>query len=243
MNNISRFKHLFGHGPQEIRKTCLLMPMLPKGILPALGIKNFIRGRIYASGSNRFLTLIQTGVGASFLGDAVLELLPTPCQNLIIFGSCGIIQQTAALQIGSLIIPSKSYALESFSQLLIPKISLPQPIYPDRELLKLFLKHCAQHYVPQANCIAFGSLKLEDNFKEFFLRNNIEIVDMESAALFSAAKHINRKALALFYATDILGIKPFFSPRSISERTSIQMAISKGINLIKSFSVVLSKDG
>lgn len=248
MKNHTRFQRLFGINPEDIHKNCILLPFLPKNALDILKVNRLHRGLLYATGSHRDFTLVRTGMGSSLLGDAVLELEHTPCRNLFLFGSAGLVQLGERLSLGSLVVPNSSYALESFSQLLSNTIPQIQPSGPDPELLRIFQEHCqgtplrCQSPLPQGICASMGSLVLEKDYKNYFTAQGIQLMDMESAAFYSAAKHIRCKALALFYITDILNDKPPFFLPTPKERLCIEQGVHKGLNLLVAFAKKLSSD-
>ena len=115
---MTKFETLFGMKETDIKNTCLLLPLIKKDMLYGLGIEKLARGRLYTSGNNSSFTIIHTGVGAGLLGDAALYLKNTDCQNIIAFGSCGLVDEVDDLNIGSLVTPSLSYSLESFTEML-----------------------------------------------------------------------------------------------------------------------------
>ena len=57
-------------------------------MLEEFGINKFHKGKPYGSGLQEHFTLIYTGMGSTLLGDAVMYLKDSPCQNLILFGAC-----------------------------------------------------------------------------------------------------------------------------------------------------------
>jgi len=238
---MEKFKTLFGIEKAEIKKTCILAPILTKGLLNGLNIQKIFKANLYASGNNDQVTLIHTLVGSSFVGDAVLQLADTNCQNFILFGSCGLVRKTSKLDLGTLVTPSESVAMESFSDLLSGKNNRFSSSHADKNFLNKFLHYLRQENIFSLRCASMGSLSLEKKFKTYFLKNNIEVLDMESSAFFLAAKHINKKALALFYVTDILQEKPLFTALSPDEKVSVRNASIKAIKLLRNFSNYLSK--
>lgn len=231
------FKTLFGLKPSQIRKNCILAPFLSKNMLKDFGIADLCKGVLYGAGnaSHLNLTLIRTGIGASLTGDAVLYLKETACENLILLGACGLVQEIRDLKIGSLVSPRQSFAYESFSSVLFSKFDRGTPSYPDRALLAEFLKNCEGENIQEVSCATFGSLKLEEKYKNYFVKNGIEALDMECSAFFHAAKAIRRKAFALLYATDVIGEKPLFSPASAEHKSSVLKTVKKAGSLLSSF--------
>ena len=231
---MSNFQFLFGQNKSSIRETCLLTPFLAKGMLKSLNISRLLKGNPYSSANNETLTLIQTHISAPYVGDAVLHLKDTPCKNLILFGSCGLVIETEKLKIGSLVSPEKAFELESFSQLL-------NNIYENRtcgvvnadETLLNNLKKISSDSIEIIQCASLGSLLLENLHKDLFIKKGINALDMECSAFFNAAKHIGKKAIAIFYAADILDKKNVFARHAQNDQTLINNAIARALKLIQ----------
>jgi purine-nucleoside phosphorylase len=206
------------------------MPLLTKNILNALGVKNFSRGKLYGTGNSKSFTVIHTGVGPTLLGDAVLYLEDTPCRNIILFGSCGLVREVKDLNIGGLVAPFESYSLESFSDMLHGNKDGWKIFEPDAILLKKLLEI---DKIKKVKCVTIGSLKLEEDYIDIFKEKGIEVADMECSALFSAAEHIKRSAIALFYITDIINKKPFYLDLNPKDRSAVSSSIKSAINILK----------
>ena len=137
---MSEFFSIFGIEEQQIKKNCVLAPFKSKNLLDHLSIGHLEKGRLYITGSNPAFTLITTGIGSALLGDAVLYLKDTPCENIILLGPCGLLKRTGGMDIGSLVIPSECYAFDSFIQMLSNSGSGRDVFYPDKILFEIFLE-------------------------------------------------------------------------------------------------------
>jgi purine-nucleoside phosphorylase len=229
---MTKFEIIFGIKKSEIKKTCILMPLLSKYTLDTFGIKNLSRGKIYSSGNTNHFTLINTGIGASFTGDAALHLSNTNCKNLILFGSCGLVKSPISLDIGSLVVPVKCYAMESFTNILLKKHDF-RTFFPDKTLINSFLNN--NKLVQKVNCATLGSLKLEEENLDLLADKNIHVVDMECSSLFSAAAHKHLKAMSLFYVSDIINEKPFYAKFGPKDKVNLLSSIKSGIKSLCSF--------
>jgi purine-nucleoside phosphorylase len=229
---MTRFETLFGIKESDIKDTCVLLPLIPKGALNKFNVKNLSRGKIYSSGTADHFTLINTGMGHAFTGDAVIYLSETRCKNIILFGSCGLVKPSASLDIGSLVAPMESYSMESFSDLLL-KDKVFKTFYPDKAFAESFLKTYTN--VQKVTCATLGSLKLEEENMPLFVEKKIDVVDMECSSLFSAAEHKHLKAMALFYVSDILNEKPFYEKLSREDEIKLSSSIESAIESICSF--------
>lgn len=237
---MNEFEILFGLKESQIKKTCILLPLFNKDMLKGFGTKAPSKGSLYACANNAPFTLIRTGVGAPFTGDAVLHLKQTPCENIILFGSCGLAREQKNLNIGSLLIASKAYNFESFSQLLFPQKSNNEEIFhADITLCDELLKLGEFKNIPKVNCATFGSLKLEKDYLNLLGQKDIAVVDMECSAFYAAANHINRRALAFFYVCDIIGKKDFYAPLTPKDSSSVSATIKKAAVILQKFAVHL----
>lgn len=232
---MSEVQNVFGIKKSEIRKTCVLAPVISKDLIAKLNIPNFARTNFYACGSNEHVTLIHTLMGASFVGDAVLHLAETPCERLILFGSCGLVTSAPSLKLGTIVTPFESYAMESFSDLLNNEKKQVDSFAADNDFLNKFLYCLRKENIPSVRCASFGSLVLEEKHKDFLLEENIQVLDMESSAFFFAAKHTHKKAVALFYITDILRDKPVFKPLSDKDQSLVTQSRSQAIDYLVTF--------
>ena len=229
---MTKFETLFGIRESEIKTTCVLVPILPKSVADLFGIKNLSKGKIYSSGNANSFTVINTGIGASFTGDAILYLSNTNCKNLILFGSCGLVKSSDSLNIGSLVAPVECYAMESFTDMLLKHHAF-KTFYPDKILLESFLNY--NKTILKVSCATLGSLKLEEDYMCLFAEKNIQVVDMECSGFFSAATHMNIKAMALFYISDLVNEKPFYEKLSTEDEIKLSGSIKSAIKSICSF--------
>ncbi len=228
------FKQLFGQKNTDIKKFCVLAPFYDQQLLKVLGVPKLRKGTIYASGNSEHLSLIHTRMGATFLGDAVLYLEDSPCQYLVLLGACG---ATGAgqdhLDIGQLTTPRGSYAVDSFSQTL-SRQTIPPAFFPaDNELLDLTFRLSQGQVRSVEACCSFASFALEPEYSGYFERHKINILDMETAALFQAATVTQKKAAALLYVTDILNVKHAHRAWSVLDKIKIQKASQKAGTLLK----------
>ncbi|MCX7927707.1 MAG: hypothetical protein N2606_06200 [Candidatus Omnitrophica bacterium] len=217
------FRYLFGINASEIKKTCIIVPLLPKNLDSCFEKIYNYRGLLYSVINTQNCSIIRTGVGAGLCGDAILYLKETQASNLILFGSCGLVRPKNNLKIGSLVAPEKSFNLESFTNLLRKNISW-QNYYPNKILLKKIFT--AIEGICKVTSATIGSIYLESQYLELFKKKKVDIVEMEASAFFSAAKKIKRKAAALFYITDIVPVKPFCQPLNTQEKITLNKIIT-----------------
>lgn len=210
------------------------MPFLLKEVLKEFKIGRLARGKLYGAGNSRDFTLIHSGLGPALTGDAALYLKDTGCKNVILFGSCGLLAENNGLGIGSLISPLKAYSLESFSRMLSDQDIASDAYYPDKKLLEDFISS-ANGAIKQISCATVSSLKLEEERKDTWLKQGIEAVDMECSAFFAAASHSGFRSIAIFYVTDIIGVKPFYQEIGLKDKAKISLAQKTAAGLLCKF--------
>lgn len=222
---MDNFKNCFGIEASEVQPTVLIVPFLHRGMLEQLGIEQMHKGSPFTSGQGKNFTLIQTMIGATFVGDATLQLATTPCKQIFFIGAAGInpSQEANDFAIGSLAIIKHAYNYESFSDLLDADHQQRKSIETDITLLSEFLS-TTQSTIDIVKGASFGSIYLEGQFTEELNNQDITMIDLEVCAFLKAAQKINRRALALVYATDIIGKTSPFSALSSESANKIQQA-------------------
>ncbi|MBF0620126.1 MAG: hypothetical protein HQL19_08160 [Candidatus Omnitrophica bacterium] len=204
---MDQFKYLFGIESASVKKTVILLPFIPGNALELLGVPKLAKGLIFAAASTETFTVIKAGMGAGFVGDAVLYLKNTSCENIIFFGACGLLHPKDGLDIGSLVTPVKTWAMESFSNILADRIEEPLCATPHEGLLAAFTQKTGLN-LPGVHCVSFASIHEEARFTNTFQKLGAEIIEMECAAFFLAAQKTHKKAMALLFISDVLTHKP-----------------------------------
>ena len=224
------FKTLFGIDPASVQKTCVIMPFdIPKAS-EQLGVKTLSRGRVFSAGQGQGLTLILSGMSAGFVGDCVLWLKDTPCQQILFLGTCGLIHTKDDLDIGTVLTPGTIHAFESFSDIITGNVKDPEPLEADMSLIQAMkLK------IPVCRCVSFASLHEEERYMPLFEQLGADVIEMECSAFFLACRKIQRPASALLVISDILGKILFSSKLSAEDKTSLTEGISQACTGIKKF--------
>ncbi len=230
---MKEFEAVFGVDPQAVQKTCLLMPMVTPDVLDELGLDALVKGKIYRVAQGDGFTLIHSLVGAGLTGDVVLHLKGTPCKRAILYGSCGLLQQTPRLECGSLVMPGQACAAESFSDLLLEPEREWRSFLPSSELLEQITEQDPDIQI--ARCLTVGSLKLEPTLAPRWLRRGIAIVDMECSAFLAAAQHTGLAAAALFYVSDVVQGHPLYAPLEPQLVSRISEAKGRGCAILQRF--------
>jgi len=204
------FKKLFGIEAETVQETCIVMPFVTKGILREFNIKKLSRGRLYSSGNGKICTVFHTRVGGVFTGDAILYLSETPCREIYFLGTCGLLQRTPGLKIGSIVSPSRCYAQESFTSLLSDPASPGILTTPDSILYRVLINSGGKGEIKEVIGISSGSLKMQPEKREEWQERGVQVVDLESAAFFAAAGHSGFSAAALMVVSDIVEVRPWY---------------------------------
>jgi nucleoside phosphorylase len=181
---------------KEIKKTCVICPVSDHSLFSKLGKPK--RNNLFFAKIMNYENVTVISTKNNFLvGDIVLCLKNSACENIILFGSCG---GVGDVKIADKLIVKKTFNFESFSEMLEMKRN-PDSYYPSTMLLESFISKTKQD-IKQVKCITSNSIVLQRTYKDWFDKNKINAVDMECSSVFSAASAINKKAIALFYVTD-----------------------------------------
>lgn len=229
---MKKFKSLFGIEAHDIRENCILAPFLTKGLLPLFNLRRLKKGSPYSAASNSHYSFIHTGIGPTFLGDAVLYLKETNCKNIFLFGACGATPESK-LDVGDIICPPSALSVESFTQVLYKEFDSLKTHNADQELMNSILKVNQSKNVKKTPCASFGSIKLEEENLDFLQKHNIGVVDLECAAFYAACQNIKRRATALLFITDIIKDRPLFVSSDLKQKLKYAQAISKCTTILK----------
>jgi purine-nucleoside phosphorylase len=158
------------------------------------------------------LSILRSGIGAPQTGDVVLALGCTPCERIWFAGSIGGLK--ADMHIGDLAVPSFSYAGDGFCRYLQPGFpgedTFLERVFPDADLSARVTR--AVEPLAQAGGVALytGAIFCTDSILAEFSRLDEMInrlgcigIEMETAAVFKAARLVGIRAAALFSVSDV----------------------------------------
>lgn len=181
---------------KAIKKTCVICPVSDYDLFSELGTPK--KSNLFFAKILNYDNVTIVSTKNNFLvGDIVLSLQKSACENIILFGSCG---GAGNVKIGDKLTVKKVFNFESFSDML-DMTKNPDIYYPSTGLLENFLSKTGQN-ISQVNCVTTNSIVLQKTYKDWFDKNRVNAIDMECSSIFSAASVINKKAIALFYVTD-----------------------------------------
>ncbi len=182
---------------------------------------------------------IRSGVGASQAGDAALALGCTGCSHILFIGSMGGLSE--AEQVGDLAVPTHSITGDGFSGYLAPSSAGPAPppspeARPDADFQALVTREAREACAAAGVAIHAGPVFSIDTIVAQFhhLPWMIERfgcigIEMETAAVFRAARLVGIRAAALLQFSDVIPArKSLFSGRTPEERSRYR-EVRKGV--------------
>ncbi len=178
--------------------------------------------------NKKSFTYIKTGFSATLLMDAVLALGMTECKKIIFIGSAGGLNEK--FDIGDLVIPNCSITGDGASRYIASKNFsndvLGEEVFPDIDLLSQAI-NCSKELQSKYK---FNFHK-EKNFStdtifaqymhlEKIMELGCNVIEMECAAAFRAAKLINIPIVALFSISDnTIKDKSLLSGRDVENKS------------------------
>lgn len=226
---MNAFKKLFAINKKEIKEDVIITPFLSLEYFLRNKGSKINRGFLFEVLTEKYFSVVKTGVGSTFVGDCIVYLKDTPCKRLYFIGSCGVISK---FNIGNLIIANRALAWESFSEILGHS---PSHFFINAEngLLRKFSQ--LNKDIKKGTLATLGSLSLQDEVLDSLRKQDVNVVDMEVSSFLSAAKYFKLQSLALLYATDIITSKPFYRSLDKEDKKVIKFSRQKAISLICDF--------
>lgn len=193
--------------------------------------------------AGQFFSLIQSGIGAPMAGEAVLALGCTPCETMVFTGSLAGLD--SHIEIGDLFLVERSICGDGFSRYLNPSLvpddCFLQPVEPDHALKDHIYERaseiCRRNSIPLHRGTVYS---MDCVLPEFFRLNHFigklgcTGLEMETAAVFRAAKLVQIKTSALLIVSDNpLQMKSLYSGRTEADhnrrRTVRRRVLAKAI--------------
>ena len=173
-------------------------------------------------------SLVRSGIGAPLAGDMTLALGLTPCERLLFAGSVGGLQP--AIRIGDLMIPEFSYSGDGYCRYLEPeapkKDCMLEQVRPDPSLSSTLL-HLAMERaqevevkVHQGPVFSIDTILSQFRLLDYF-SGELDCVgiEMETAAVFKAARRVGIQCAALLSVSDVpVNKQTLLSGRSLQEQ-------------------------
>ena len=201
---MEKFEKLTGMKAEDVRETCILTPFFSKQLVSGFKVEKINKGMLCSTGNNETATLICTRMGSGFAGDAVLLLKETACKNIVFAGTCGAMNKK--LNIGDTLLIKECYAQDSFINMLLQNPVIAS--FPASSRLYSDILKTDKTIIP-AVCLSLGSLELEQQYLNS-INLNIDVVDMETAAIYAAAGKNGMNSIAVLTVSDIIGKIPYY---------------------------------
>lgn len=179
----------------------------------ATEVTEIVQGSVYQlKYQGQLISLIRSGIGAPQTGDVILALGCTACEAAIFTGSVGGLGN--GIEIGDLVVAEKSFCGDGFSRYLdtkvVPSDCFLQSAEPDWELTEHIknraMEACRTRSVPLHQGAIFSTDSiLAQFFRLDYLERELHCrgIEMETAAVFRAAKLVGIKAGALLQVSDV----------------------------------------
>ena len=210
-------RNTLGVAPEQIRSTVLLTPGWPPERLFApqalhtLTESSPLHGyRLWDVNSNgKRCTYMRTGFGAPMVLDAVLLLRHTPCKRILFVSSAG--AQGSRMHVGDLLLPAASYSGDGASRYLQNTLTndcFCEEQLPDQALFDRLCRTtghvCLQQdviwHIGRTFCV--DTIAGQAKHLPYIRSMGYDSLDMESAALFKAARRVGIAAAAILLISD-----------------------------------------
>ena len=216
--------------PAQVGPRVILMPSWGPEVFAevAEGITETVSGVWQLRYAGKQFTVVRSGIGAPLAGEAVLALGCTDAETLVFTGSFGGLENK--VDIGDLLLVEKSVCGDGFSRYLSPSVvpgdCLEQPVAPDAPLSD-HLGRVAQNLCrSRAVTLHRGTIYSIDCVLPQFFRLGHFVdklgccgLEMETAAVFRAARLVGIKAAALLAVSDNpVQMKSLYSGRTKADR-------------------------
>jgi len=216
--------------PEEIRERVALTPVWGARLFEphARAVTTIVEDMVWElTWKDRPVTVVRSGIGAPQTGDVVLALGLTRCTSLVLTGSVGGLQPS--MRIGDLLLAEQALCGDGFTRYLHPGMPpadrFLEPVPPDESLTEALgtaaAAACGSAGVP-LHC---GPVFTIDTILAQFSRlerlagdHRCIGVEMETAAVFGAARLCGIRAAALLQVSDVLPLgKTLFAGRTARE--------------------------
>ncbi len=210
--------HGIGILPEQVNENVIIAPWWEPSSLPNLGKAEYLSESDFSAVKvwdiivdKMKITYIKTGIGAPVLIDVLLSLGVTKCNKIIFIGSVGSLDHK--IGIGDIVIPEYSICGDGASRYIIADDlsngdCWGKKVYPDSDLLRkvkeITKNICEQHNVKWHLGRNFSIDTIVAQFAHIdeILSMNCNVIEMETAAAFCAAKTANIPIAAIFSVSD-----------------------------------------
>lgn len=204
-----------GCEPDRIQPRVVFLPYWRAEVFSAAAgeVTEIVPGRIHqVEYQGQAISLVRSGIGAPQAGDMVLALGCTPCELLVFAGSAGGLAD--GLNIGDLFLVEKSVCGDGYSRYLEPEF-LPgdrflQTARPDQVMSETLERRALEVCQARSTHLDRGAVFSTDSLLAQFFRLEALVgeldcaaIEMETAAVFQAARLVGIRAAALLQISDL----------------------------------------
>ncbi|HSH68649.1 MAG TPA: hypothetical protein VK997_01940 [Deferrisomatales bacterium] len=220
---------VFGCDPEIVSPNVVLSPFVPlkafrrhvQEVVAELAPPFFFKG-FRAVFEDHPVTVIQTGIGPSRIGDCLGFLSHTPAHRVCFAGAVGALNP--AYRIGEFFVPTAAadgegysrYCRESFPQLAAEAPVIPCPEAPGTLDALLAAEALRLH---RGRVFTVGSIAFESPENLRALRElGFDALEMELSAFYTAAAHHGFQAISLTYVSDLPLTRSLWQEKTTEER-------------------------
>ena len=210
--------HCLGVRPEQINKNVIIAPWWEPKSLALLGDVEYLSESQFSAIKvwnikSRYcdITYIKTGIGAPVFMDALLALGVTKCENIIFVGSVGSLDEK--IGIGDIVIPKYSICGDGASRYITSDTlqgndCFGSKVEPDRQMYEVVCE--ITRSVCENNDVTYHigqAFSIDSVFAQYahideILNMGCNVIEMETASAFRAAKIANLKIAAIFSVSD-----------------------------------------
>lgn len=210
--------HGLGIQTEQVRENVIIAPWWEPLSIPGLGTTTYLSNSEFDSvkvwnicNEKLNMTYIKTGIGAPVLMDVVLSLGVTRCKKIIFVGSVGSLDQK--IGIGDIVIPEYSICGDGASRYIASSDldhsdCFGEKVYPDSmmfERIKTITKQMCEKYNVKWHIgqnYSIDTIVAQFAHVDAILNKNCNVIEMETAAAFRAAKLAEIAIAAIFSVSD-----------------------------------------
>jgi purine-nucleoside phosphorylase len=238
---------VFHSDPEAIQPDVILLPYWQADLFSLWADKiTTIRPQVFyeIEYKGRKFSLVRSGIGAPLAGDMTLALGCTPCKRLLFAGSVGGLQPD--IRIGDLMIPEFSYSGDGYCRYLEPeapeKDCMLEKVRPTQSLSSTLLHLAVERAeeagvkVHQGPVFSIDTILSQFRLLDYFSGElGCVGIEMETAAVFKAARVVGIQCAALLSVSDVpVNKQTLLEGRSLQEqdhRKEIRSKVLTGILL------------
>jgi len=209
-------KHGLSVTPEFIKENVIIAPWWEPGTLPGLGIAEMLSPPAYAicvwniKNDDIEMTYIKTGIGAPMLLEGLLPLGITHCKRIIFIGSVGSLDPD--IGIGDIVIPEYSICGDGASRYItsddLSHDVFGEKVYPDSRMFYNAIAEtariCNENNVKWhiGKNFSIDTIAAQFAHIDAILGMGCNVIEMETAAAFRAAKLMGIPLIAVFSVSD-----------------------------------------